>query len=864
MDPERQERIKELFEAALKQEPEKRSSFLAQACAGDTSLRAAVVRLLTRHSRAAAHIQQVTVAKASGDAPPAFSPDQVVSGRFQVIRLIGRGGMGEVYLAHDQRMDREVALKVPPASALADTSARKRLRKEAQTLSKLNHPNIETIFEIGSQGDLEFLVVEYIPGATLSDMLAKGSLPEKEVARLGAQLANGLAAAHAQRVVHRDLKPANLRVTPNGWLKILDFGIAQWSRPERAAPAPHDTTESGRESPGAAGTLPYMSPEQLQLELADARSDIYAAGAVLYEMATGQRPFAEGAVPRLIDAILHQQLVPPRALNARVSLELERIVTKCLQKEPENRYQSAQDLEVDLRQLATPQTARPAAALSRVQRRRRYAGLSFALIVALAAILIAWGLRGWRHRVPGRVDAEPIDSLAVLPLENLSGDSQQEYFADGMTDELITDLAQISALRVISRTSVMQYKGTHKPLRAIAHELNVKAIVEGTVLRSGEHVRIAAELIDARTDSHLWARSYDRDLRDILKLQSEVARDITNEIRVKVTPQERARLAVAGPVNLEAYEAYLRGRYHWSERTEDGLELAISYFKQAIQKDPTDALAYAGIADSYNALGSNDFLSPRQAFPQAKAAALKALEMDPNLAEAHASLAFAIWNHEFDWGRVESEYRRAIELNPGYATAYHWYAGYLSGMGRHAEAIVAIKKARELDPLSSRINANVGFILYCARQYDQAIAELRKAQEMDPGGDASYRYLGLVYVQKGDYQDAIAALERNNQLLAGRGGSALDLAYAYAAAGRQQEARRILGRQMKGSKQNYVSALAIARVYAALGEKDDAFTWLQKAYEDRTIPLLKVDPTLDSLRPDPRFRALLVSMKLPP
>ncbi|HEX9254579.1 MAG TPA: protein kinase, partial [Candidatus Angelobacter sp.] len=519
-------------------------------------------------------------------------------GHYRLLEQIGAGGMGVVFRAHDEHLERDVALKLLLPGTLADEPARKRFRREALTLSKLNHPNLAAVYDFDSQGDVDFLIMELIAGESIDGKLAAGPLPEKEILRLGSQMAEGLQTAHAHGVVHRDLKPSNLRVTSDGRLKILDFGLAELLLPA----SPTATTESLIESHAACYTLPYAAPEQLLGEAVDGRTDIHAMGAVLYEMATGRRPFTETQTSRLIDAILHQGPVPPRALNARLSPELERIVLKCLEKEPDRRYQSAKELEVDLRRLASPSESSGA-----YQGRRRH------------------------------TRAKRIHSLAVLPLVNLAG-PDEEYFAEGMTEALIADLAQIGALKVISRTSVMRYKGTDKPLAQIARELDVDGVIEGSTLRAGHQVRVTAQLIHAESDTHLWAKSYERDLNNILVLQREVAQAIADEIQIKLTAKERARLVGGGSVNPEAYEAYLKGRYCWNKRTGQDIQKAIRYFEQAVAIDPNYAPAYAGLADAYHVLWVYTGVSPREMYQQAKTAALKGLAIDGDLAEAHTSL----------------------------------------------------------------------------------------------------------------------------------------------------------------------------------------------------------------------------------
>jgi serine/threonine-protein kinase len=784
-------------------------------------------------------------------------------GHYRILEKIGAGGMGEVYRARDERLGRDVAVKVLPPNLVPDESVRKRLRKEAQALSKLNHPNIEILFELGSKDGAEFLVVEYVPGVTLSDRLAEGPLPEREIARLSVQLANGLAAAHSQGVVHCDLKPGNLRITPDGRLKILDFGIAKSLRVTRESSKYDVTTESATGDQAVAGTLPYMAPEQLRSEPADARSDLYSAGAVLYEMATGQRAFRDGVAPRLTDAILHQAAVPPRAVNARISPELERIILKCLQKEPENRYQSAAELEVDLRQLATLEVPGSGTGVRRLPIWRRHPGVATALAVALSAILVGLSVGRWWEQQASRTGPGRIQSLAVLPLQNLSGDLQKDYFADGMTDLLITDLSQISALRVISRTTTMQYKGTRKPLPQIARELSVDAVIEGSVLSSDNRVRITAQLIQGATDKHLWAQSYERDARDVLKLQSDVASAIADEIRITVTQRERARLTQAPPVIPAAYEAYLKGRYHWQQGTEHDWQQARQYFEQAAQIDPNYASAYAGLADYYL---STDELPPRVAMPKAKQYALKALEIDPTLAEAHTALGTVRFLADWNWSEAERDFRRALELNPGDVEAHRMYSVYLSAMGRGEEALAEIRRAQELDPLSIATQITVGWTSYYARRYDQAVEQCGKILESEPNSVGARDCLGLSYLAKEMYEEAIEQCQKAVNLSGNDLNRAVGLARAHALAGNTAEARNALKELRAQALRSYVPPSLFAQIYLSLGEKKQGLAWLETAYADRDVYLarLKVEPAFDSVRSDPGFRDLMRRLGLPP
>ncbi|MFZ0818491.1 MAG: protein kinase [Candidatus Acidiferrales bacterium] len=785
-------------------------------------------------------------------------------GHYLILSKIGAGGMGEVYSARDERLERDVALKILSAEALADEAARKRFRKEALALSKLNHPNIATIFDFDTESGVDFLAMEYVQGETLAQKLSGGSLPEKETAAIAAQIVDSLDEAHEQGIVHRDLKPSNIMVTPKGRVKVLDFGLAKLLRPVGSI----TTAETLSDTQGLAGTLPYMSPEQLQDDQVDARSDIFSFGAVVYESATGQRPFRGEVVSRLMDAILHQTPVPPRALNPRVSQEMERIVLKCLEKDPSLRYQSAKEVSVDLRRLGTPSAVAVAEAKPRRTQARwlRMAIGGGVGAISIAALLITLNAGDVRDRLFGKTGAQHIRSLAVLPLENLSRDPDQEYFAEGITEELITDLAQISSLKVISRTSVMQYKETRKPLPQIGRELGVEAVVTGSVQRSGDRVSINAQLIDARTDKLLWGNTFRRnDLRDILALQDEVAQAIANELNIKVTSQRQPPLASARPVDPVAYEAYLRGRYYLGKRKENEEKESIQYFQQAIEKDPNYAAAYSGIADAYTLLGYRGDLPSNEALSKGKAAALKAIELDDSLAEAHTSLAFLAETHEWDWPTAEREYKRALELNPSYAEGHNWYAGYLMYVGRFEEGIVEAKRARDLDPLSLAINTALGGRLDLAGRENEAIEQIQKTLEMDPTFAPAHNRLGWAYLGKGMNEEAIAEFQKEVALSGSDPEESVDLGFAYAVMGKRAEAKRIFAKLKRKREHGFVSPASLGIISGALGEKDEAFAWLDKAYElrDPQLTYLKVGPKFTLLRSDPRFQDLLRRMGLP-
>jgi eukaryotic-like serine/threonine-protein kinase len=748
---------------------------------------------------------------------------------YSIVDEIGQGGMGVVYKAHDQHLDKDVAIKVLAPGTLTDELARKRFRREALSLAKMIHPNITTVHDFDTQDGIDFLVMEYIPGTTLSDKMSAGPLGEEEVIRLGIQLAQGMSAAHQQGLVHRDLKPGNLRVTPDNRLKVLDFGLAKLLRPE-AEPA--DTSSKTVVAPEDAGTLPYMSPEQLRGQTTDARADIFAMGTVLYEMATGRRPFPEANRPRLIDSILNRTPDPPSKIQQHISAGLDRTILKALEKDPARRYQSAQELLTDLERVNMSTST------LRADLRRRRAS-------------------------PGR-----IKSVAVLPLENLSGDPAEDYFADGMTDALISSLAKIGALRVISRTSVMVYKGARKPLPAIASELKVDAIVEGSVLRAAHRVRVSAQLVHAATDKHLWTESYERDMTDVLGLQSDLARAIAGSIQLKLSPKQKAGLKKKTvPMSPATYEAYLKGRYHWNQRSSEGLERAIHFFHEAIQHDAKCAPAYAGLADSFALLGTvpYDAMPPREAMPKAKDAAVKALLVDETLAEAHASLAYILMSYDWDFEAAEKEFKRAIAINPGYATAHQWYALFLAAMGRTESAIAEIKRAQDYDPLSVVINTTAALVYNFARQFDQAIEQCQKVFEVYPGFPLAHFERGRAYEQKGMLVEALAEHQSARTISSDSPQTVTAVGHALALLGRADEALQVVDALLEMAKQRYVPVIYLAGIFAALDDHDQALTWLEKAYQDRSdyLVYLRSEPTFDGLASDPRFQDLSHRIGLP-
>jgi TolB-like protein/Tfp pilus assembly protein PilF len=734
---------------------------------------------------------------------------------YHIVGALGAGGMGVVYRAHDQRLERDVALKMLPEGALAGEEARERLRREALSLSRINHPYIAAVYDLDRDDGTDFLVMELVAGSTLAEQLASGPLPEPTILTLGAQIAEALDAAHAQGVVHRDLKPLNIVVTPRGHAKVLDFGVAALYRVTRGGP-------SGA-PPVVGGTLAYTAPDQLLGARPDPRADLYALGVVLYEMATARLPFRADLPSAVMYEILNTEPPPPRQFRRDLSSRLEDVIMKCLEKDPEYRYQSARELVVDLKRIEAGAGAAGTAAA----------------------------------RPPA------VTSLAVLPLANLSGDPEQEFFADGMTDALIADLAQIGGLRVISRTSAMRYKGSGKPLPEIARELNVDAVVEGTVLRAGDRVRITAQLIDAVTDRHRWARSYQRDLSDVLALQGEVARAIAQEIRLELTPRQRARLVGARAIAPAAYETYLRGRHFWNQRAEVDVRKGISLFERAIEIDPNHALAYSGIADSYNILGDIGAMHWDEAFAHAKEAAGRALALDPDLAEAHTSMAFAWFFWMWDWNRAEETFRHALRLNPGYATGHQWFAEFLASQGRFDEATREAQHAADLDPLSLVIGTTHADVLYFGRRYEDSIETLHRTLEIGPNFVAAHTDLGRAATQLQRFDEAIAEFRIAADLQGIDPDHAPGLGYAYAAAGRRDDALRVIGELEARRAERPISSHAIAAIHLALGDEATALDTLERAYRerDRALVWLKVHPRLDPLRGHPRFAALVREMK---
>jgi eukaryotic-like serine/threonine-protein kinase len=798
-------------------------------------------------------------------------------GRYEILSQLGAGGMGEVYLAKDLELGRKVALKILPSEVAGDPNRMSRFAREAKAASSLNHQNILTIHEVGQAGSTDFIATEFIDGETLRQRLKRGSLSVNETLDVAIQIASALAAAHGTRIVHRDIKPENVMIRSDGFVKVLDFGLAKQTIDQSSVvDADASTQIKFKTAEGiVVGTASYMSPEQARGLDVDERTDIFSLGIVIYEMIAGRLPFTGATAAEIVASILGEKEPAPLARYSNdVPPELERIVSKTLQKNSDRRYQTIKDLLIDLTSLkhelefarrlsqsthpisGERETAeqRPEARTITIQTHsfKSWLGVALVLVVISAAAFLYF----WRVRAKPSASRPTITSLAVLPLENLSGDAAEDYFADGMTEALINDLAQIRALKVISRTSVMRYKRASKSLPEIARELNVDGVIEGSVQRSGGRVRVTAQLIYAASDTHLWSRSYEREGADILRLQSDVAGAIAEEIRVQVTPDERVRLASSRSIDPRAHEAYLLGRYHLTKLNESDLRQAVESFQRAIEIAPDFAAAYAGLSDAWRERGVWGATSFKDAEPQTRNAAVRAIELDAGSAEAHIALSFIKSTYDWDWSSAENEVRRALEINPGSVDGHFCYAILLMALGRHPEAIREMQRAQQLDPLSSVVESTFGRILYRARRYEEAVPHLKRAIELDPGSFGSYARLGDVYVQLGKYDEALMAYQR--------AGNVRSLGYAartgqlYARMGKRKEALAALS----GPDGKTIQA---AGVYAILGDKDQAFRVLNDAITKREslIIFFKEDPTFDNLYSDPRWRTLLSRMNFP-
>jgi eukaryotic-like serine/threonine-protein kinase len=807
---------------------------------------------------------------------------------YRVIEQIGAGGMGKVFLAEDTRLGRKVALKLLPAEFTRDADRVRRFVQEAKAASALNHPNILTIYEIGQADSSHYIATEFIEGRTLRRHGAADRAKLSAVLDIALQIGSALAAAHRAGIIHRDIKPDNVMVRPDGYVKVLDFGLAKlterFPKPETGdleTPTDYDLeTNSGM----ILGTASYMSPEQARGQKVDHRSDIFSFGVVLYELLTGTKPFSGPTVSHTIVSILESEPpslarhLPPSAGG------LDRIVAKALAKDRAARYQSVEDLLADLRRVkqrvdfeaelqrsgssnghsseddtlitslagkaSVSHTTRHMSSaeyiFGEIKRHKRAAILALALVLLAAAALTYYLVS--RSRA--------IDSIAVLPLVNVGAEPSAEQLGDKITENLINNLSQLAPkLRVAPRSLVVGYKGREVDVRQVGRDLGVRAVLTGRVQQRGDTLNIQVDLVDVENLSQLWGHQYERKLSDSMLVQDEVSSDIFKNLRLRLSVEEAKK--------LEAYSHYLKGRNHLNKRTAAALEQAIAHFRHAVERDPGFAPAYAGLADCYNMLVVYGVKRPNEAFPMAKEAAEKALEIDDSLAEAHTSLGFLRGRWEWNWAEAEHAFQTAVRNKPTYAPAHQWFSSFLVAMGRFNEALGEAKRAQELEPLSLIAKSHLAWIHYMAGQPEQAVAVCRKLIEMDPNFFPAHRYLGLAYSQQGRHAEAIAAFERARKL----SGSSLivaHLGYAYAAAGEREKAAAVLAELQQLSARTYVSPYTTAAIHAALGEKDRAFEWLEKAFEERDLWLmnLRVDPALAPLHSDARFAALLRRIKL--
>ena len=875
MKGEKYHQLEELYHEALEREPGERRAFLEQACGDDLALRREVESLLGYDERAAYFIEtppdDVAAAMLAGEQSKSMAGRTI--GHYHILSMLGAGGMGEVYLAEDTRLKRRVALKLLPVLFTADRDRLRRFEQEARAASTLNHPNIITIHEIGEIEEAHYLVTEFIDGETLRQRLMQGRLEISAALDVSLQVASALSAAHEAGIVHRDIKPENIMLRRDGYVKVLDFGLAKLT--EAAAPSvSSDVSTAAKLSTKAGvvmGTPHYMSPEQARAQKVDARTDIFSLGVVLYEMLTGRAPFEGETSSDVIAAILKTDPAPLGHYLPEAPRELERTVTKAMRKDREERYQTVKDLHVDLKGLKQELEARAkdtAAAggevnatrprssveylVSEIKRHKRGALLVLAFLVITATSIAYFSSGG-----------KAIDSVAVLPFVNAGADTDAEYLSDGITESLINSLSQLPKLRVLARSTVFRFKGHDFDAQKVGHDLNVQAVLTGRVQQRGDRLVISTELMDVARGTQLWGEQYNRKVSDIFGVQEEIAKEISEKLRLKLTGAERQQLAKRPTENLRAFQYYMQGRAYTQRRTREDLLAAIRYCEKAIGEDPNYALAYAGLADVYVALGVRGYIAPVEARRRAEGAAREALALDENLAEAHAQVGYSDTAFPpYNLSLGDRELRRAIELSPSLAAAHQYLALSLEKQGRLDEALAEILKARELDPLSSIIARQEALPYYFKRDYVRAIELLRQANELGPALNTTYE-IGI-YIQNRSLDEALAELEQAKRerkddpiLISGAG-------MVYAAQGKRAEALQAINELERMSGPNLDQAHWIAKIYSTLNEKEMAFSWLERGLAAGAIgSFYGVDPVWDTIRSDPRFSDLLQRMGIP-
>jgi eukaryotic-like serine/threonine-protein kinase len=795
---------------------------------------------------------------------------------YRIEDRLGRGGMGVVYRAQDLRLGRSVAIKFLPPTLVSDRLALERFQREARTASGLNHPNICTIHEIDEWEGQPFIVMELLEGHPLKFLISGKALPAGQLLDITIQIADALDAAHESGIIHRDLKPANIFLTRREQAKVLDFGLAKLVPNPR--PVAEEVGVSSQPTIGntddltstgvSLGTVAYMSPEQARGEELDARTDLFSLGAVLYEMATGRLAFIGGTTAVTFEAILNRTPVPVTRINPDLVADIGWIVSKLLEKDRRLRYQSAAELRADLKRVkrdtesaGVPSLATPASPGTRWSRRSLISGAAVAAALMLA---LALSPRTWLKGLWGGFAGNRIRSVAVLPFVNVGADPNIEYLADGVTDGVISSLSRVPELRVMARSTVFSYKGHDVNAQKVGRDLNVDAVLLGRISQRGDTLAIQTDLVNVADGSELWGDQYNRKMSDLLTVQGDIAKEIYDNLRPRLTGEETSRIIKHATENPEAYQAYLQGLFYWNKWTEDGFRKATEYFNQAVAKDPNFALAYAGLADTYTFTGDSGYVAPREVWQKAKAAATQAVKMDESLPEGHISLGLVHENYDWDWAGAESEFQRALQLNPNSATAHHWYGDCLAKLGRFEQSRLELKKAQELDPLSLLINTSVGRELYFARQYDTAIEQLQKTLQMDQNFVPAQHAIEAAYAQNGMYKDAVA--ERQKVLtLSGNPDLAAAIGADYLRSGYPGVLESWLEGLKEVSKRGYVSAYNMAQIHAQLGDKTQALLSLEQAFHQRDSKLtyLKVEPVFDQIRSDPQFQHVVERLGMP-